>query len=145
MPASPASSPRRSPPQPERTRPSGAAAAARASRNGRALSDRPGAVRLHHLPVDVQLAACTQVLDDVPVNRARVLAPGECVRAAEREVDRPVDLLVEGDVLHEAADAGVAADPELADPPRSGVGLERTQQELLAGARRRVDDPAALE
>ena len=48
-----------------------------------------------------------------------VLAAGERVRVADREVDRAVDLLVERDVLHEALDAGVAADPELAEPPRA--------------------------
>ena len=39
-------------------------------------------------------------------------------------------------------DPGVAADAELAEPPRALVRVERAQQELLADARARVDDPA---
>ena len=36
------------------------------------------------------------------------------------------------DVLHEALDARVAADAELAEPARALVGVERLDQELLA-------------
>ena len=64
---------------------------------------------------------------------------------AEREVDGAVDLLVEEGVLHVARDAGVAADPELAEAPRALVGVERLEQEVLVRLGGRVDDPAALE
>ena len=64
---------------------------------------------------------------------ADVRAAGRGVGVADREVDRAVDLLVEADVLREALDARVAADPELAEPARALVGVERLEQEVLAG------------
>ena len=59
---------------------------------------------------------------------------------ADGEVDRAVDLLVEERVLHVARDAGVAADPELAEPARAVVGVEHLEQEVLVRARGRLDD-----
>ena len=58
---------------------------------------------------------------------------------------RAVDLLVEGGVLHEPLNTGVAADPELAEAPCALVGVERVDQEVLAGARGGVDDAPRLE
>ncbi len=49
---------------------------------------------------------------------ARLVLAAEVGHAvAERHVDGAVDLLVEQRVAHVARDAGVAADPELPDPP----------------------------
>src|SRR4051812_40382406 len=96
-------------------------------------SDLPGAVLLDELAVGVQLTAGAQVFDDVPVDRARVRATRERVRVADGEMHGAVDLLVERDVLHVALDARVAADAELAEPARPLVGIERLDQELLAG------------
>ena len=62
------------------------------------------------------------------------------VAVPEREVDRAVHLLVEERVLHVARDAGVAADPELAEPARARVGVERLYQGILVRLGRRVDD-----
>ena len=58
---------------------------------------------------------------------------------------RAVDLLVVENVAHVLPDRGVAADPELAEHARAGVGVERADQKVLAGRRRGVDDAAALE
>ena len=57
-------------------------------------------------------------------------------------MDGAVDLLVEEDVAREARDARVAAEPELAEPLRAGVGREHLPQELLALVRGRLDDLA---
>ena len=59
-----------------------------------------------------------------------------------REVDRAADLLVEQDLLREAVDAVVGADPELAEPARALVGVEHLDQELLVALGGRVDDSA---
>ena len=56
-----------------------------------------------------------------------------------------VDLLVEEGVLHVPGDPRVAADPELTEPSRALVLVERREQEVLVGVGRRVDDLAALE
>ena len=72
-----------------------------------------------------------ELLDHVPVHRARVDAADEREPGADREVDRSVDLLVEERVPHVPLDPRVAADPELAEPPRALVGVERGDQELL--------------
>ena len=55
---------------------------------------------------------------------------------AEREMDRAGELLVEEDVARRPRDAVVAADPELAGPPRAVVGGERRVQ-LSSGPRPR--------
>src|SRR5215210_8408140 len=88
-----------------------AAFTARASGRGR---ERPLAVPLDDLAVERQLAAVPEILDDVPVDRALVGASRDGVRAAESEVNRPMDLLVEERVLHVPRDRGVAPDAELA-------------------------------
>src|SRR4029079_11730973 len=55
------------------------------------------AVLLHDLAVGGHAAARAQAADEVPVQRAAVLATCLRVRAAEREVDGTADLLVEED------------------------------------------------
>ena len=77
---------------------------------------------------------------------ARLVRAAEIgVAVAEREVDGAVHLLVEQRVLHVARDPRVAADPELAEPARALVGVERLDQELLVRVRPGVDDPPARE
>jgi hypothetical protein len=56
-----------------------------------------------------------------------------------------VDLLVEERVLHVARDPRVAADPELSEPPRAFVLVERRDQEVLVGVGGGVHHSAALE
>ena len=63
----------------------------------------------------------------------------------EREVDRPVDLLVPPHVLDVPRDAAVAADAELSDPPGAVVRIQHGDEVALAPARGRVDDATALE
>src|SRR5579871_6342130 len=105
----------------------------------------PDAVLLHDAAVELDPAALPQVLHDVPVD-VRLVAAAEVGEArSEGDVDGAVDLLVEVDVADVAVDAGVAADAELADAARAGVGVERVQQVRLLGLGRRVDDDAALE
>ena len=63
---------------------------------------------------------------------AETFAPPRNVAAvAEREVDGSVHLFVEVDVPHVAVNAGVAADPELADAARAFVGVECFDQEVF--------------
>src|SRR5207253_2663539 len=61
------------------------------------------------------------------------------------EVDGPADLLVEQDHPRRPGDARVRADPELAEEPGAGVGLERLEQVGLAALGTGVDDLARLE
>src|SRR5687768_4670224 len=70
----------------------------------RLTSERPHAVLLHHLAVELDPAARAQVLDDVPVDRRLVLAAEIGHPVSERDVDRAVHLLVEERVLHVAGD-----------------------------------------
>src|SRR5581483_11720541 len=95
--------------------------------------------------VDLDPAALAEVLDDVPVDRALVRAADRRVARAEREVDRPVHLLVEERVAHVPADPGVAADAELAEAARARVGVDRREERLLADLGGGVDDAAAAE
>ena len=74
--------------------------------------------------------------------RARVQAADLREAGADREVDRALHLLVEERVPHVPLDARVAADPELAEPPRALVGVERAEQELLVAGRGCLDDRA---
>src|SRR3954466_4446075 len=67
--------------------------------------ERPLAVALDELAVEVQLAAASEVLHDVPVDGAVVRAARDRVAPAEGEVDRAGDLLVEERVLHVPRDA----------------------------------------
>src|SRR4249919_1254270 len=103
-------------------------------------SGDPDAVFLHDLAVELDASAGTEVLDDVPVDRRLVRAADVVEAEAERDVDRAVHLLVEVDVPHAAVDAGVAADPELADPARPCVGVERLEQEVFFAVGGRLDD-----
>src|SRR3954447_6289132 len=108
-------------------------------------SGDPDAVFLHDLAVELDAPTDTEVLDDVPVDRRDVRAADGVEAVAEREVDRSVDLFVEVDVPHVAVDAGVAADPELADAARAFVGVECFDQEVLFAAGRRINDAAFRE
>ena len=71
--------------------------------------------------------------------------PDDGVAVADGEVDRAVDLLVEERVSHVPRDPGVAADPELAEPPRALVRIEHREQMVLAVVGARSDDDAAPE
>ena len=71
------------------------------------------------------------------------VAAGERVARAHGEVDRAVDLLVEERVSHVTGDPRVAADPELAEPPRAFVRIEDREQMVFAVGRARSDDDAA--
>ena len=86
-----------------------------------------------------------QVADQVPVDRRLVLAAEQRERAAEREVARAADLLVEERVADGALHHLVRADRELADAARALVGVDARDQLLLAERGRRVDDDAGLE
>src|SRR5436190_15690255 len=105
----------------------------------------PSALLLHELAVELDPPTLAQVLDDVPVQGGDIRAAEMREAGTERDVGRTVDLLVEERVLHVARDARVAPDAELAQPPGALVGVQRLDQELLVGLRRRVDDLAALE
>ena len=62
---------------------------------------------------------------------AETFVPPRNSAVAEREVDGSVHLFVEVDVPHVAVNAGVAADPELADAARAFVGVECFDQEVF--------------
>src|SRR5437764_555846 len=106
-------------------------------------SDQPATVLLHDFAVAQELPARAQVLDHVPVDDALVLAAERREAGADREMHRAVDLLVEQRVLHVALDAGVAADPELAEDAGAVVAVERLEEDVLAAAGRGLDDAAA--
>src|SRR5262245_9819543 len=94
-------------------------------------SEGPFTVFLHHFAVALDPAALPQVLDHVPVNRAHVLAADRRQPGADRQMNRPVHLLVEQRVLHVPLDSGVAADPVFAQDPRALVPVELGEQGLL--------------
>src|SRR5581483_5895999 len=108
-------------------------------------SEEPPPVLLDGLAVELDPAARPQVLDHVPVDDAFVRPPEVAEVLADREVDRALDLLVEQRVPHVVLDAGVAADAELAEPPRALVCVEEAEQELLVRVGARLDDLPALE
>ena len=64
------------------------------------------------------------------------VAAGLGIGAAERQVDGAADLLVEQDRPGRPVDAGVRADPDLAQQAGARVGVQRRQQVLLRRARR---------
>src|SRR6476646_4227307 len=118
--------------------------ASRTSR--RRFLDQPAAAFLHGFAVQLDARALVaHLLDDVPVELADVRAAHVGQAVAEREVDGAVDLLVEERVLHVPRDAGIAADPELAEAAGALVEVELLEQELLVRLRRGVDDVPALE
>src|SRR5204862_4981887 len=84
----------------------------------------PGAILLDDLAVQLDATAATEVLDQVPVQRADVRPADLRVAGADREVDRARHLLVEEDVPHRPCDPRVAADPELADDACALVEVE---------------------
>ncbi len=79
------------------------------------------------------------------MDRRVVLAAGLLIGAADREVDRPPEFLVEEDVLCRPRDTVVRPDPKLAEAPGALVGVEHRVQVLLALLRARLHDLAALE
>src|SRR5919108_1896905 len=107
-------------------------------------SELPLTVFLHNLAVALDPPALPEVLDHVPVHGADVLAADRGETRADREVDRPVHLLVEERVLHVPLDARVAADAVLAQDPRALVPVELGDERLLVGGRRRLHDLAVL-
>src|SRR4029453_1319062 len=106
--------------------------------------ERPLAVLLHDLAVELDPAPVPQVLDHVPVGRALVRSTDHWNAGADRQVNRPVYLLVEERVPHLALDGGVAADPELAEHSGALVDVERSHQRLLIRRRGRLDDAPVL-
>src|SRR2546430_16292215 len=91
--------------------------------------DQPFSALLHDLSIQFEPPALAQVLDDVPVHLADVLAADLGEAVAQRQVDGAVDLLVEERVLHVPRDARVAADSELAEPPGALVAVADLAQE----------------
>src|SRR5947208_372595 len=84
------------------------------SPSARTCSEQPAPVLLDDVAVAQELPAWTQVLDHVPMDDAFVLAAERGEARADRQVDGPVDLLIEERVLDVPLDAGVATDSELA-------------------------------
>src|SRR5919197_1840728 len=115
------------------------------SHQPRAESGDPDAVFLHDPAVELDAPTETEVLHDVPVDRRDIRAADGVETRADREVDGSVHLFVEIDVPHVAVNAGVAADPELADAARALVGVERLDQEVLFAIGRRINDAAFRE
>ena len=74
----------------------------------------------------------------------RLVQPAELREArAERDVDRPADLLVEEDVAREAVDLVVEPERQLAEDGRAGVHLEQRAEEVdAAGGLGRDHAPA---
>src|SRR5215218_806522 len=113
-------------------------------------TDRSGvsdesAVALHDLAVGGQRPARPEVADHVPVDRAVVRPARLGIGAAERQVDRAADLLVEQDRPDRAVDAGVRPDPDLAQPAGAGVGIQRREEVVVAALGAGVDDAALAE
>ena len=86
--------------------------------------------------------ACRRSLTMSQWMRDSFVPPMSGMPLPEREVHRPVDLLVEQRVAHVPGDARVAADAELAEAPRPGVGVEHLDEVRLVRLRGRVDDGA---
>src|SRR5205085_10512485 len=102
-------------------------------------NSRPPAVLLNDPTVELDATPGAHVLHDVPVDARLVRAAQVGEPEPEREVDRPVDLLVEIDVPHVAGDARIASDPQLVYAARALVPVERPEQALLPAVGRRVD------
>src|SRR5207237_6495565 len=94
-------------------------------------SDQPLSGFLNDLAVQLEPAAAAEVLDDVPVELADVLAAHLRQAVPEREMDGAVDLLVEERVPHVAGDPRVAADSQLAEEPGALVPVDRLEEEVL--------------
>src|SRR4029450_9994759 len=107
--------------------------------------NQPAAALLDDLAVELDPAAVSQVLDDVPVHLADVRAADLRQAVAEREVGGAVDLLVEERVLHVAGHPGVPADAELAEAAGALVQVEHLRQELPIARCGGLDDHARLE
>src|SRR4029453_16640182 len=105
-------------------------------------SEGPLTVFLDDVAVALDAAAVAEVLDHVPVDARLVLAADRRDPRANREMDRPVHLLVEERVLHVALDPGVAADAELPEHASALVAVELGEQRLLVRGRRGTDDLA---
>ena len=107
--------------------------------------DHKPAVDLQILSVDRDPAAFAQVADHVPVHRGVVLPARLGIGHPHRQMDRAADLLVQQDLLGEAVDAVVGADPELAQAASPVVRVERLDQELLVALGGGVHDLPVLE
>src|SRR5918992_5118795 len=85
--------------------------------SGREVEVRERPVPLYEFAVGVELAALSQVADQIPVHARVVLASGLLVGAPDREVHRAAELLVEEDVLRRPADPVVGPDAEFPEIP----------------------------
>src|SRR5204863_3928746 len=115
------------------------------TRSGTAVPCDPHAVLVDDASVDLDPSAVAYVLHDVPVDRGLVHPAQVGEPGAEGDVDRAVDLLVEVGVSHVPGDARIAADPEFADAPRAGVGVQGLDEERLLRVGRGVRDDAVRE
>src|SRR5439155_18278590 len=93
-------------------------------------SDEPLPVLLDGLAVQLDPAAAAELLDHVPMDGALVRPAQVAESLADGAMDRALDLLVEEGVAHVVLDAGVAADAELAEPPRPRVCVQHPEEEL---------------
>src|SRR5215203_3988078 len=100
---------------------------------------------LDQLPVSVEFSSIAQIADEIRVHARLVLAARLLVGAADGEMDRPAELLVEEDVGARLTDSVVGPDAQFAEVPSPRVGVEQAHQVLLATLRARFDDPAFLE
>src|SRR6266542_1196100 len=101
------------------------------------------AVAVDQLAIRVDLAPRAEVADHVPVECRPVGAAALRKRAAEREVHRPADLLVEEDVAGEHANGVVQPESHLAETPRTLVDADHLFEEILPAGRARLHHLAA--
>src|SRR3990170_4921588 len=75
--------------------------------------DAERAVLVDHLTVDGNLGLSVEIADEVPVDRADVLAPRLRITTAQGEMEAAADFLVQQDIAREALDAEVRTNGEL--------------------------------
>src|SRR3954467_244233 len=97
------------------------------------------------LAVGLDLPVRAEAGDDVPVERRAVEASRLREADAERDVDRPADLLVEERVPGVTVDAVVEPDGRLAEDAGAVVHREERTEMLLPRPRLGVHDAALLE
>src|SRR3954451_1616548 len=95
--------------------------------------------------VRAEAAAVAQVADHVPVDGRLVRAARLGIGAADREMDRAADLLVEEDRADGTVDPEVRADADLAEPRGARIRGERLAQVGLAAVGARADHTALAE